>query len=179
MSRAFTKEDDEREEEPVEVPGSATGRKSYITPEGHKKLLQEMDQLWKVQRPQITSEVAAAAAQGDRSENAEYIYGKKKLREIDRRLRFLARRLDNVIVAAPQSGRPDRVVFGAWVTVQDEDGNNSTYRIVGTDEFDVKAGLISAESPLAKALLGRRAGDSVTVSRPRGECDYEILEIRF
>ncbi|MBI5537570.1 MAG: transcription elongation factor GreB [Deltaproteobacteria bacterium] len=179
MSKAFAKEDDEREEEPAEPQAPAPGRKSYITPEGHKRLLQEMDHLWKVERPKVTSEVAAAAAQGDRSENAEYIYGKKRLREIDRRLRFLARRLDNLIVVAPSQGQADRIFFGAWVTVEDEDGKRSTYRIVGTDEFDVTAGLISAESPLAKALLGKRVGDSVTVSRPKGDCDYEVLEIRY
>jgi transcription elongation factor GreB len=178
MSKAFAKEDDEREDDEPE-PSIAPGGKSHITPEGHKKLLAEMDHLWKVERPKVTQEVAAAAAQGDRSENAEYIYGKKRLREIDRRLRFLARRLDNIIVVAPSSGKADRVFFGAWVTVEDEDGQQSTWRIVGTDEFDVSAGMISVQSPLAKALLGKRVGDSVTVSRPKGDCDYEVIGIRY
>jgi transcription elongation factor GreB len=178
MNKAFAKEDDEREDDEPEPPAGAA-RKSYITPEGHKKLLAEMDRLWKVERPKVTQEVAAAAAQGDRSENAEYIYGKKRLREIDRRLRFLARRLDNVTVAATSPAQADRVFFGAWVTVEDEDGNRSTWRIVGTDEFDVSAGMISMESPVAKALLGKRVGDSVTVSRPKGDCDYEITAIRY
>lgn len=179
MNKAFAKEDDEREDDPEPPESKAASRKSYITPEGHKKLLAEMDHLWKVERPKVTQEVAAAAAQGDRSENAEYIYGKKRLREIDRRLRFLAKRLDNIVVAAPSAGQADRVFFGAWVTVQDEDGKRSTYRIVGTDEFDVNAGLISVESPLAKALLGKHVGDSVTVSRPKGDCDFEIAEVRY
>jgi transcription elongation factor GreB len=179
MSKAFAKEDDEREDEPLEPVSAPAGRKSHITPEGHKKLLAEMDQLWKVERPKVTNEVAAAAAQGDRSENAEYIYGKKRLREIDRRLRFLARRLDNLVVTEPPREPPEGVFFGAWVTVEDEDGKRNTWRIVGTDEFDVGAGLISVESPIAKALLGKRKGDSVTVSRPKGDCDYEIIDIRY
>lgn len=179
MNKAFAKEDDEREDEPEQPENASAGRKSYITPEGHKKLLAEIDHLWKVERPKVTQEVAAAAAQGDRSENAEYIYGKKRLREIDRRLRFLAKRLDHVTVASHGPEQTGRVFFGAWVTVEDEDGKRSTYRIVGTDEFDVSAGMISMESPLAKALIGKRVGDSVTVNRPRGDCDYEVMEIRY
>ncbi|MGI5865062.1 MAG: transcription elongation factor GreB, partial [Myxococcales bacterium] len=173
MSKAFTKEEDpvdpldERTEE--EAPPRRGGR--YITPEGFKRIQDEIERLWKVERPKITAEVSAAAAQGDRSENAEYIYGKKKLREIDRRLRFLSKRLESLTVVAPGKDRTDRVFFGAWVTVEDEDGNESTYRIVGPDEFDVKAGLISVESPLAKALIGKAEGDEVTVNRSLGPVD--------
>src|SRR5690606_6254031 len=111
---------------------------------------------WKVERPKITEEVMWAAAQGDRSENAEYIYGKKRLREIDRRIRFLTRRLDSLTVVEPSSEQEGAVRFGAWVTVEDEDGERQTWRIVGPDEFDVKAGRISVDSPLARALLGKK-----------------------
>ena len=122
--------------------------------------------------------MSAAAAQGDRSENAEYIYGKKKLRELDRRIRYLSKRLDSLTIVEPHEGA-DRVLFGATVTIEDEDGQESTYRIVGPDEFDVKAGKISVDSPLAKALLGKREGDETTVQRPRGAVDVVVARIRY
>jgi transcription elongation factor GreB len=178
MSRAFKKEDDQAQE-PVEPEDPNAGRKGYITQAGYRRLQQEIEQLWTVERPKVTNEVAAAAAQGDRSENAEYIYGKRRLREIDRRIRFLAKRLDALTIATPSPQQAGRVYFGAWVTIQDEDGKQQTWRIVGSDESDVSRGCISVESPIAKALLGKAAGDSVTVRRPKGECELLIQGIRY
>jgi transcription elongation factor GreB len=154
-------------------------KKSYITPEGAKKLRAELDHLWTVERPRVTQEVADAAAQGDRSENAEYIYGKRRLREIDRRVRFLSKRLDELTVVSEPPSDPSRAFFGAWVTLEDEDGAEVTYRIVGPDESDVEKGWISIEAPVAKALLGKREGDEVTVRRPKGDITYTILQIRY
>lgn len=151
----------------------------YITPEGAQRLRSELHELWTQERPRVTQEVADAAAQGDRSENAEYIYGKRRLREIDRRVRFLAKRLDAVtVVSEPPSDRT-RVFFGAWVTLEDDDGAELTYRIVGPDESDVDKGWISIEAPVAKALLGKRDGDDVVVRRPKGEIAYTIVAIRY
>src|SRR5512139_1378101 len=154
-------------------------RSAYITPEGAKRLRAELDQLWTVERPRVTQEVADAAAQGDRSENAEYIYGKRRLREIDRRVRFLSKRLDEVtVVSEPPSDR-DRVFFGAHVTVEDRDGETHTYRIVGGDESDVDKGWISIDSPVARACLGKRVDDVVTVRAPRGELEYTIVSVAY
>jgi transcription elongation factor GreB len=154
-------------------------KKSYITPEGAKKLRAELEQLWTIERPRVTQEVADAAAQGDRSENAEYIYGKRRLREIDRRVRFLSKRLDDVTVVNEPPTDPNRVFFGAWVTLEDEDGNEHTYRIVGPDESNVEKGWISMEAPVARALLGKRDGDDVLVRRPKGDITYTIIAIRY
>jgi transcription elongation factor GreB len=153
--------------------------KHYITPEGAKKLRAELEQLWTVERPRVTQEVADAAAQGDRSENAEYIYGKRRLREIDRRVRFLSKRLDDVVVVAEAPSDPKRVFFGAYVTVEDEDGEEATYRIVGPDESDVDKKWISMEAPVAKALMGKRIGDEVLVRRPKGDITYTIVKIHY
>jgi transcription elongation factor GreB len=154
-------------------------RSSYITPEGAKRLRDELDRLWKVERPAVTQQVADAAALGDRSENAEYIYGKRRLREIDRRVRFLTKRLDELVVVTEPPKDPNRVFFGAWVTVEDEDGGEAVYRIVGPDEFDIDGGLISIDSPMARALLGKRVGDEVTVRRPKGDALYTIVAVRY
>jgi transcription elongation factor GreB len=154
-------------------------RSRYITPEGARKLRAELDQLWTIERPRVTQEVADAAAQGDRSENAEYIYGKRRLREIDRRVRFLSKRLDEVTVVTEPPTDPRRVFFGAHVTVEDEEGERRTYRIVGGDESDVDKGWISIDSPVARACLGKRRGDTVTVRAPRGEVEYAILEVKY
>ena len=153
--------------------------KHYITPEGAKKLRAELDQLWTVERPRVTQEVADAAAQGDRSENAEYIYGKLRLREIDRRVRFLSKRLDEVTVVSEAPSDPKRVFFGAWVMLEDDDGDEVEYRIVGPDESDIDKGFISMEAPVARALLGKREGDEVTVNRPKGDISYTITGIRY
>src|SRR5574338_1540993 len=160
-------------------PSPESPRSRYITPEGAMRLQEEADRLWRVERPRVTREVAEAAALGDRSENAEYIYGKRRLREIDGRLEFLNRRLEELVVIEPGHG-DGRVVFGAWVRIVDvEVGEEFEYRIVGPDEFDVESGHISMDSPVGRALLGRRAGDEVTVERPKGAICFEVLEVRY
>jgi transcription elongation factor GreB len=151
----------------------------YITPEGARKLRAELEQLWTVERPRVTQEVADAAAQGDRSENAEYIYGKRRLREIDRRVRFLSKRLDDLTVVTEAPSDPRRVFFGAHVTIEDDAGDQRTYRIVGGDESDVDKGWISIDSPVARACLGKRCDDAITVRAPRGEIEYTIIAIRY
>jgi len=161
------------------TPADSAPTKTYITPEGAKRLRDELDQLWRIERPRVTQEVADAAAQGDRSENAEYIYGKRRLREIDRRVRFLSKRLDGVIVVSEPPSDRDRVFFGAWVTLEDDDGDETTYRIVGPDESDLERGFISMDAPVARALLGKRDGDDVTVQRPKGSITYTIVGIRY
>ena len=151
----------------------------FSTPQGAARLKQELDHLWRVLRPQVTQAVQEAAAQGDRSENAEYIYGKRQLREIDRRVRFLRQRLDGmVVVGAPPSDR-SRVFFGAWVKLEDDDGAEVEYRIVGPDEFDAAEGFISMDSPLGRALLGKRLDDEVKVELPGGAKTYAVVSVRY
>ncbi len=154
------------------------GDPNYISPEGARKL-SEAVRLRTVERPRTVQEVADAAAQGDRSENAEYIYGKKRLREIDRRLNYLAKRLDNAVLVDPREQRGDKVFFGATVDLEDESGTRTTYVIVGEDETNSAAGRISWRSPVGRALLGKRAGDVVLVRRPAGEVEIEILAVRY
>lgn len=151
---------------------------NYITPEGARKLSEELARL-RSERPRVVQEVADAAAQGDRSENAEYIYGKKKLREIDRRMRFLTYRLKDAVVVDPKQQRGDKVFFGATVEVEDEDGARATYRIVGEDEIDSANGDISYKSPIGRALIGKRVDDVITVRRPSGEVELSILTVRY
>jgi transcription elongation factor GreB len=151
----------------------------HITPEGAKRLRAELDHLWTVERPRVTQEVADAAAQGDRSENAEYIYGKRRLREIDRRVRFLSKRLDVIKVVSEPPTDPGRAFFGAYVTIEDEDGIEKTYRIVGADESDLDKGFISIDSPVARALLGKREGDEVTVRVPKGDVSYTVTGVEY
>jgi transcription elongation factor GreB len=154
-------------------------RSLHITLEGAKKLRAELDQLWTVERPRVTQEVADAAAQGDRSENAEYIYGKRRLREIDRRVRFLSKRLDEVIVVSEPPTDPTRIFFGAYVTVEDDDGVEKTYRIVGADESELERGYISIDSPVARALLGKREGDEVKIKVPKGDVVYTVIGVQY
>jgi transcription elongation factor GreB len=142
--------------------------KNYITPAGLAKLRSEYQQLLQVERPRIVETVAWAASNGDRSENADYIYGKRRLREIDSRLRFLSGRMEKADVVDPAKTKSDRVLFGATVTIEDEEGNEATYQIVGEDEIDVPNGKISWRSPIAKSMLGKKAGDEVTVQKPKG-----------
>lgn len=156
-----------------------TTTRRYITPEGFRRIAAEHERLWSHDRPRIVAEVEAAAALGDRSENAEYIYGKRKLREVDRRLRFLSQRMDALTVVEPRPHPTGRAFFGAWVTVEQEDGEERTYRLVGPDEFDVAAGLISVDAPLGRALLGKGEGDTVIVQRPAGTAELTIVEIRW
>lgn len=151
----------------------------YITPEGAQKLNEELQNLWKVERPHVTAKVTEAAALGDRSENAEYIYGKKRLREIDSRIRFLTKRLDGITVVNDTPDDQDKVYFGAFVTIENEEGEEVEYRIVGPDEFNVAEGKISIDSPLAKAMLGKREGDEIKFSAPKGVKVFYILKIRY
>jgi len=151
----------------------------YLTPEGAKKLATELNQLASIDRPRVVQEVADAAAQGDRSENAEYTYGKKKLREIDRRIRFLSKRLEDAVVVKQEEGAHREVRFGARVEVQDENERRSSYLIVGPDEANPAEGRISFQSPLGKALMKRKVGDVVTVLRPVGEIDLEVVAIDY
>jgi len=151
----------------------------YITPEGHARLVAELDDLWRVQRPRVVQAVSEAAALGDRSENAEYIYGKKMLRDIDRRVRFLRKRLDGMVVVSSAPSDPSRIFFGAWVLLEDEDGKELEVRIVGPDEFDPKRNWISLDSPMARVLMRRAEGDEISVVTPAGEKSYDILEVRY
>lgn len=155
-------------------------RREYITADGHRKLAEELDRLLRVERPKVVKGVADAAAEGDRSENAEYIYGKKKLREIDKRIEFLTKRIDvlSVVTDLPPEGT-EKVFFGAWVELEDEDGKAVCYRIVGADETDAERGYISIDSPVARALMGKRIGDEVSVRRPKGEATFSILSVRY
>lgn len=152
---------------------------NYITPEGIKCLREEFEYLWKVERPRVTQAVSDAAAEGDRSENAEYIYGKKRLREIDRRVRFLMKRLESLTVVENQPDRKGKIFFGAWVRLENEDGIEAIYRIVGPDEFDPGKGYISVDSPVGKALLGKQEGDEVVVTRPAGVATFTVLEVSY
>ena len=154
-------------------------KKFYITPDGAHALRSELNFLYKKERPEITQKVADAAALGDRSENADYIYGKKRLREIDSRIRFLTKRIDNLEIVDRPPDKKDKVYFGAWLKLEDENGEISTLRIVGADEFDLKKRWISMDSPMAKSLLGRSIGDDVLVKRPKGDTDFHILDISY
>lgn len=150
-----------------------------ITPEGHAHLKAEFDRLWRVRRPEVVKALAAAAAEGDRSENAEYTYRKKELREIDARLKYLTLRLEEVKVVERPPGDASRVYFGAWVEVADEHDARKTWRIVGADETDVARGLISVDSPVARALLGKAAGEIVTVQLPGGLSELELMRVWY
>ena len=160
------------------LPPQAAASK-YITPQGAGRLRAELDELWRGERPRVTQAVAAAAAQGDRSENAEYTYGKKRLREIDRRVRFLRRRLEGMVIVDQPPSDPTRVFFGAWVLLEADDGAQSRYRIVGPDEFDMAPGYISMDSPLGRALLRRRLDEQIAVATPAGERTYLIVSIEY
>ena len=151
----------------------------YITREGFRRIAEEHERIWSVERPRIVAEVEAAAALGDRSENAEYIYGKRKLRELDRRLRHLSEKMDVLTVVEPRPHPDGRAFFGAWVTVEDEGGEERTYRLVGPDEFDVARGLISVEAPLGRALLGRREGETALVIRPVGRASLTVIAVSW
>ncbi len=155
-----------------------TGSK-YITRAGEQRLRAELDHLWRVLRPQVTQAVSEAAAQGDRSENAEYIYGKKQLREIDRRVRFLRKRLDGMVVVEQPPGDPRRVFFGAWVSLEDDTGLRRRVRIVGPDEFDAQEHYISMDSPLGKTLFRKTVDDEFTLQLPGGVRSFVVLEIEY
>jgi len=151
----------------------------YITPEGAAALRRELDELWRVKRPAVTRAVAEAAAQGDRSENAEYIYGKKQLAEIDRRVRFLRKRLTGIRVVDQQPDDTGKAFFGAWFVLSDADGAEREYRLVGPDEFDAAPEYVSIESPLGRAVLGKPIGAAITVRTPEGSRRYALLRVRY
>jgi transcription elongation factor GreB len=153
--------------------------KNYITTIGAEKLKAELKKLLYEQRPELVKVIAWAASNGDRSENGDYIYGKRRLREIDRRIRFLTKRLESAEVIDPSQVQSDRVLFGATVTVLDEDENERTYQIVGQDEIDAKKGAVSWVSPIAKALLNSKVGDVVQLKTPKGEEDLEVISIFY
>ncbi|MGB5517507.1 MAG: transcription elongation factor GreB [Gammaproteobacteria bacterium] len=151
----------------------------YITPIGKQRLAEEVDNLWKNRRPEVTKALAAAAAEGDRSENAEYIYRKKELREIDARLRYLRKRLDGIVVVDRAPENQDKVYFGAWVRLKNVDGDQTVYRIVGPDEIDPSLGYISMDSPMGKALIGKSLHDEFILKLPEGEFEYVITEVSY
>jgi transcription elongation factor GreB len=163
---------------PPTPPGS-----QYITPQGAQRLQLELDQLWHEERPRVTQAVAEAAAQGDRSENAEYTYGKKRLHEIDRRVRFLRKRLEGMVIVDPQAEgiRRDanRVYFGAWVQIESAAGELRWHRLVGPDEFDMNEGYVSMDSPLGRSLLGKRLDDEFSVELPGGAATMTVTAISY
>lgn len=151
----------------------------YITPEGAARLRRELDELWRVKRPAVTKAVAEAAAQGDRSENAEYIYGKKQLAEIDRRVRYLRKRLTGIKVVDQAPSDTTRVFFGAWFELTGDDGGSREYRLVGPDEFDFAPEYVSVDSPLGRAVLGKPLDAEIVVRTPEGERSYEVTRVRY
>jgi transcription elongation factor GreB len=159
---------------PPEPPKS-----NYLTAEGEARMRQELDYLWREERPQVTRQVSEAAALGDRSENAEYIYGKKRLREIDRRVRYLRKRLESAVVVRTVPANQEKVYFGAWITLDDDEGNSLEYRIVGPDEVGDKPGYVSMDAPLGRAMMGKQLDDEITVSSPAGRTRYTIADIRY
>jgi len=186
MNKAFTREsedDDEDGDAPEDASPLPAGSRNYMTPAGFARLKAELDGLVGRERPELVATIAWAAGNGDRSENGDYIYGKKRLREVDRRIRFLIKRLDAAEVVDPQSRRDDdesdRVFFGATVTVRNARNEQRTVSIVGVDEIDTGRGYISWVSPMARALLKARAGDSVTLNTPGGVEELDILDVRY
>lgn len=181
MSKAFVKESDEELDDDTEDAGPAVpvGSKNYITPGGLKRIQEELIHLKTKERPEVCATVQWAAGNGDRSENGDYIYGKKRLREIDKRIRFLSKRLDNVEVVDPIKAQCDFVRFGATVTVLDEEGSERRYSIVGVDETDIDRGRISWISPLANALFKAKTGDYVTFKSPKGLREFEVIKVEY
>jgi transcription elongation factor GreB len=155
-----------------------SSKPGYITPEGYRRFEEEADRLWNVDRPKMAKAVQVAAAEGDRSENAEYQYSKQRLAAIDRRLRFLGQRLKVLTIVDEMPPADGRVYFGSWVTIEDDGGETQTYRVVGPDEIDAEKRWISMDSPVGKSLLSREVGDEVIVRRPKGEVTCQIVEVR-
>ena len=181
MSKAFTKEPDgdEDEHDVADEVADPAGFTNYITPAGYKRLNDELARLWHDDRPKLVEIIAWAASNGDRSENGDYIYGKRKLREIDRRIRFLSKRLDSAVLVDNAGKTHERVYFGATVTVVDGSGAERTVSIVGVDELDPGRGRVSWISPIATALLKASIGDVVTMRTPRGTEELEIVAVRY
>lgn len=163
----------------MDQPINKTKEKNYITPKGMMVLQAELHQLVRIERPEVTKVVAWAASNGDRSENADYIYGKKRLREIDKRVRFLTLRIELAIVVDPTTIKTDKVQFGASVQIEDDEGNSKMISIVGVDEIDTAKGLISWRSPIGSSLIGKEVGDTIEVLTPKGKIAYEIVEIIY
>ncbi|WP_292934545.1 transcription elongation factor GreB [Noviherbaspirillum sp.] len=180
MSKAFVKESDDDDDVDAALPAISAGTKNYITPAGHKRLKDELLHLIDVDRPEVVGIVSWAASNGDRSENGDYIYGKRRLREIDRRIRFLTKRLDNAEVVDPTVHHgSDQIFFGATVTYENQAGDEFTVTIVGIDELDPLNGKISWISPVARALTKAREGDSVVLKTPAGIDELTILEVSY
>jgi transcription elongation factor GreB len=180
MSKAFTREQDDADAEDLAPEAEQPrGVKNYITPAGYARMKNELKQLLDVERPEVVRTVSWAASNGDRSENGDYIYGKKRLREIDRRIRFLIKRLEAAEVVDTRHEDQDRVFFGATVTVADRAGKERTVSIVGLDEVDPARGRVSWISPIAKALLKAREGDTVTLRTPAGVEELDLVEVRY
>jgi len=180
MSKAFTKETDEQEEMDIDTPKLPDSKKYLITPNGFARMQAEHHKLKHVERPEVCNVVAWAASNGDRSENADYQYGKRRLREIDRRLGFLSQRINSAEVVDPLLVQDKTIVqFGATVTVIDEEDHRKTYSIVGMDESEIEKGRVSYLSPIGNALLKAKVGDYVTFKTPRGERELEIVEIKY
>jgi transcription elongation factor GreB len=184
MNKAFTREDDSGGEADPEAgddgaPVIPKGVRNYMTPAGAERLKAELRKLLYDERPALVKTVQWAASNGDRSENGDYIYGKRRLREIDRRIRFLTKRLESAEIVDPATTQSDRILFGATVTVRDEEGRQRVYRIVGIDESDPATGSVSWISPIAKALLNARTGDAVTLRTPKGEEELEIIRVEY
>lgn len=154
-------------------------KNNYITPKGHQRLVDELNHLVKTERPEVTKLVQWAASNGDRSENADYLYGKRRMREIDRRIRFLTQRLDAAVIVDPSQTKSDKIQFGATVSVSDEESLTKIYTIVGVDEVNTSRGHISWQSPIGKALIGKEIGDEVLIKVPAGEITYEIISISY
>lgn len=181
MNKAFVRESDSDDEEDISPSLKLPpGTRNYITPAGHARLKDELEHLVKRERPHVVEVVAWAASNGDRSENGDYIYGKRRLREIDRRIRFLTKRIESAEIVDPlRQGDNDQIFFGARVTIAEADGVENTYTIVGVDETDVAQGRISWISPLARALIKAREGDSIRFQSPLGIREINILEVRY
>ncbi len=183
MNKAFVKETEDDDDDPVAAPALPPGSNNYMTASGHARMRQEFEHLVKIERPELVKVVSWAAGNGDRSENGDYIYGKKRLREIDRRIRYLMKRLESAVVVNPaQQESAEQVFFGATVTIcfsGDAQGTEATYQIVGVDEADAGQGRISWISPLARALMKAREGDTVRFQSPVGVREIEIVEIRY
>ena len=159
-------------------PPSKTGSK-YITREGELILKKELNQLWKIERPKVTQQVSEAAALGDRSENAEYIYGKKRLREIDRRVRYLTNRLEELKVVSHVPSDKSKAYFGCFISVESNNGDKSRYKLVGPDEINTKKGYISIDSPLGKAVLGKKVGSRINIQSPQGKLSYHLTKVEY
>jgi transcription elongation factor GreB len=180
MSKAFTKESDDADEDELQLPALPPGGKNYITPPGYKRLRDELLQLIDVDRPQVVEVVHWAASNGDRSENGDYLYGKKRLREIDRRIRFLTRRLERAVVTEPSLHHGnDQVFFGATVRYVDDLDEERTVTIVGIDESNSSAGQVSWVSPIARTLLKARVGDGLRLPMPERVAEIEVLDVQY